>query len=274
MSYQTYQNKSVRINYLIKGEGKPLIFLHGIPVFSINWHYQIEYFSQFYQVIVPDFRGVGDSSKPKGFYNYRVSAISTDIIQLIEHLDLKKVVLIGHDYGGFVANYIAMNRGDLVDKLALISFPYPASFLGAFKNRKQFAMSFYAFLAQIPILPEWFVIKYREEIFKSIPNVPNQNVDQYLDKIQTISDAAKIINCYRTIFWYLFPFFWKRPIIEQETLLIFGEKDPIMGNNLFQDSRQYFINYNFKPLPNVAHWPHNQVPKIVNQILNDFIQKK
>lgn len=271
MAYKTYENKSIKINYLIKGKGKPLVFLHGIPVFSINWHYQIDYFSQFYQVIVPDLRGVGESSKPKGFYNYRVSQLSKDIIGLIEHLNLEQVVLIGHDYGGFLANYITMNRGDLVKKLVLISFPYPSSFLIAFKNKKQLGMSLYAFLAQIPRLPEWFVIKYRNEIFQGIPNVSKESVEQYLAKMQKISDAAKIIHCYRTVFWYLFPFIWKRPIIEHETLLIFGEKDPVLSNALFQNARQYFKNHSFKPLPNVAHWPHNQVPTTVNQILNDFI---
>ena len=45
------------IHYEVRGKGEPIVFVYGIACLMNHWHYQVEYFSQFRQVITFDLRG-------------------------------------------------------------------------------------------------------------------------------------------------------------------------------------------------------------------------
>jgi len=83
-----------------------LVFLHGSPGQISNWKYLVEYFREYYRVIAYDLRGYGESSKPE-----RVSLEDylSDNKCLLEKLGVRDndVVLIGHSFGGVVAQEYA-----------------------------------------------------------------------------------------------------------------------------------------------------------------------
>lgn len=56
----------IRIHYLEKGLGEPLLLVHGLGAYSYTWRYNIDALAQHYRVIAIDLKGFGLSDKPKG----------------------------------------------------------------------------------------------------------------------------------------------------------------------------------------------------------------
>ena len=118
--------EKVKIHYQYMGEGAPIIFLHGFPECSYEWRKQLEYFSKTHLAIAPDLRGYNLSSKPEDVDQYTVIALAQDVKDLCDHLDLKKIVLVGHDWGGIVAWAFAYLYPEYLDKLVILNAPHPS----------------------------------------------------------------------------------------------------------------------------------------------------
>ena len=87
----------VQIHYVIGGHGDPLVLLHGWPQTWYEWRHVMPALAKNYTVIVPDLRGLGDSSKPLTGYDGKTTA--EDIHQLVSQLGFKQIFLVGHDVG-------------------------------------------------------------------------------------------------------------------------------------------------------------------------------
>lgn len=76
-----------------------LLFLHGYPSSSYDWHYQIDHFSRAgYGLVVPDLLGYGDTSKPDALEAYSMRNIGRQIIEVLDHEGLSKVIGVAHDW--------------------------------------------------------------------------------------------------------------------------------------------------------------------------------
>jgi pimeloyl-ACP methyl ester carboxylesterase len=109
----------ITLHYERTGSGPPLLLLHGLGSSGEDWEHQVAFLSDRYDVIVPDFRGHGHSSKPSGPYS--IEQFGSDIVTLIEELNTDPLVLVGISLGGMVAFQIAAERPDLVDRLIVVN---------------------------------------------------------------------------------------------------------------------------------------------------------
>ncbi|MBS2967809.1 alpha/beta hydrolase [Metabacillus sp. KIGAM252] len=109
----------VQLNYEVRGEGPPVVFLHGLGASWRMWEPQIDAFSSKYQMIMPDLRGHGESTKtfPDNMFSARVMA--EDLKMLLDELHLRKIQLVGLSYGSVTAQLFAVNYPHYVDKLVL-----------------------------------------------------------------------------------------------------------------------------------------------------------
>lgn len=115
----------VRIFYQDYGNGKPVILIHGWPLSHQSWEGQIRTLvEEGFRVIAYDRRGFGKSSQPWGDYDY--STLAGDLRQLILHLDLEDVTLVGFSMGGGeVVRYFTDYGGERISKAALIASIIP-----------------------------------------------------------------------------------------------------------------------------------------------------
>jgi 3-oxoadipate enol-lactonase len=111
---QDISGKNDGIHYSVKGEGKPLVFLHCGMMDSRIWEPQIEHFSRHFQVICVDARGYGKSARPRKAYSHH-----EDLAGLLNHLSIKKAHLCGCSLGGMTAIDFCLVYPDKVDKLVL-----------------------------------------------------------------------------------------------------------------------------------------------------------
>jgi non-heme chloroperoxidase len=103
------------------GKGQPIVFSHGWPLSGDAWDPQMQFFGERgYRVIAHDRRGHGRSEQT--WDGNDMNTYADDLAQLIEHLDLKDAVLIGHSTGGGeVARYIGRHGNQRVAKAVLLA---------------------------------------------------------------------------------------------------------------------------------------------------------
>lgn len=88
--------------YIDEGpKGAPvLLMLHGNPTWSYLYRHFIAEYSMTYRCVVPDHIGFGRSSKPNKLEDYTLSGHIENLTQLVDHLDLNNVFVVGQDWGG------------------------------------------------------------------------------------------------------------------------------------------------------------------------------
>ncbi|KAG0278972.1 hypothetical protein BGZ96_002135 [Linnemannia gamsii] len=97
------QTKSLRYHYVEAGDskGEPLLLVHGFPDLWYGWRYQIKYLAELgYRVITIDNVGYGQTDAPMELHKYGLKAQSDQVAGLLDALDIPKITLIGHDWGG------------------------------------------------------------------------------------------------------------------------------------------------------------------------------
>lgn len=97
----------VNIFYEVHGDGEPIAFLNGIMARTISWYNQVRFFTKNgYKVILHDFRGQGQSDKPR--IRYSMDMHVEDLKGLLDELGIEKLHLVGLSYGGKVALMFAL----------------------------------------------------------------------------------------------------------------------------------------------------------------------
>jgi pimeloyl-ACP methyl ester carboxylesterase len=110
------------MHYVIGGYGDPVVLLHGWPQTWYEWRHVMPALAKNYTVIVPDLRGLGDSSKP--FSGYDGNTTAEDIYQLMTQLNLEqKINLVGHDIGVQTAYSYAAIHPNNASKLVILDVP-------------------------------------------------------------------------------------------------------------------------------------------------------
>jgi non-heme chloroperoxidase len=109
-----------KIFYKDWGTGQPILFSHGWPLSGDAWEAQMLFFGMNgYRVIAHDRRGHGRSDQPWDGNN--MDQYADDLAELMNKLDLKNVIMIGHSTGGGeVAHYIGRHGNERVAKVVLV----------------------------------------------------------------------------------------------------------------------------------------------------------
>lgn len=154
------QVNGVSINLKHGGSGPPLLLLHGYPQTHAIWHKVADQLARHFTLVMPDLRGYGDSSKPKGapdHGNYSKRMMAQDMIEVMRALGFGSFHLCGHDRGGRVAHRLALDHPAAVKKLMMIDISPTRTMYEA--TSKAFATLYYHWflLIQPAPLPETLI---------------------------------------------------------------------------------------------------------------------
>lgn len=107
----------IKLNYIEKGEGIPLVLLHGNGESLEYFVHQIEYFSKHFRVIAVDTRGHGKS--PRGTKPFTLEQFAEDLKEFLDEKKFEKINLLGFSDGGNIALLFALKYPDYINKLVL-----------------------------------------------------------------------------------------------------------------------------------------------------------
>lgn len=138
---------AINIAYDVSGKGEPLVLIMGLGGTRQSWVFQKRAFSKHFKVITFDSRGMGKSDKPNE--PFTMNTLADDTIGLMNYLNIDKAHVLGVSHGGRVAQEVAINYPERVNKLVLASTntgaegidDLPPEVLHAFGRKKRSSQS-------------------------------------------------------------------------------------------------------------------------------------
>jgi pimeloyl-ACP methyl ester carboxylesterase len=155
----TFPGDGVTLHAVRAGDrgGPPVVLLHGFPEFWYGWRHQIGPLADAgFNVIAVDQRGYNTSDKPPRIRDYNLDRLAADVASVIATLGVEHAAVVGHDWGGIAAWWLAVTRPERVSRLAILNAPHPVVMRRALMTDPlQLLRSWYVFMLQLPGFPEW-----------------------------------------------------------------------------------------------------------------------
>ena len=109
----------LRVHYLDwKGDGEPMLALHGLAS-SSHWYRRLApYLNDRYRMVAPDQRGHGATTQAPSGYDWQT--LAEDAVRLLDHLGIQRASVLGHSWGGHVSSNLAMRFPDRISRLVMI----------------------------------------------------------------------------------------------------------------------------------------------------------
>lgn len=282
MQHQDITTNGIRLHVVQDGpaDGRLLILLHGFPEFWYGWRKQIPYFADAgYRVWAPDQRGYNLSDKPRGIAAYNLDELAADVVGLIDAAGQEKAFLVGHDWGGAAAWWVAAKYPQRVEKLVVMNAPHGAVMSKSLsRDWAQRRRSWYMFFFQLPWLPE-FVSRRRNWRFltgmllsSSIRGTFSQaDLEEYRQAWSQPHAYTAMVNWYRAMMRAKPTPPPKQPV-PVPTLLLWGAQDRFLGRELAQASIKRCSQGQLIFLEDATHWLHHEQPERVNSLIHEFLQ--
>jgi epoxide hydrolase 4 len=258
--------------------GPIVLLLHGFPEFWYGWRHQIAALAAAgYRVIAPDQRGYNLSDRPKGVAAYDLDRLAEDVIALADGLGQTKLRVIGHDWGGLVAWWLATRHPDRLERFAALAAPHPAIWVDAMRNHPvQRRKSSYVRAFRLPWLPELLIrrgnfqalaVALREG--KRPEACSGADLDRYRAAWAMPGAPTAMVNWYRALLARA----WDRQSIGRITvpaLIVWGNEDKYGVRDLVERSLALCDNATAEYL-DASHWLQHDDPERVNALLLDFL---
>lgn len=109
----------IELHYEATGEGRPVLFIHGLGSSCRDWEMQTPVFSKHHRVVSFDLRGHGRSQKPPGPYS--MSLFAEDTAGLVRSLEVAPVHVVGISLGGMIAFQLAVDHPEMMKSLVIVN---------------------------------------------------------------------------------------------------------------------------------------------------------
>lgn len=254
-------------------EGEPVLLLHGFPEFWYGWRHQLGPLAQAgYRVIAPDLRGYNLSAKPRGAHHYLPKQLVGDILGLMDQLQIPQAHIVGHDWGGLIAWWLAEKHPGRLRRMVVLNAPHPQVFHHTLKRRPtQLLRSSYLGLFQLPWVPEFLL--HQQDYWLMAQTLTRTSrpgtfttaeLDRYREAWSQPGALSAMLTWYRAIPRYAFqPASGER--LSVPTLILWGERDFALSRSLAAESLAKCEKGSLERLPQAGHWLQHEERAQVNR---------
>jgi pimeloyl-ACP methyl ester carboxylesterase len=236
-------SNGIELYYEVVGTGEPLLWLHGFMGAGADWRHMFSRPPDGFQLIVPDLRGHGASSNPSGEFSFREAA--RDMIGLLDHLGLGRVKAIGVSGGGITLLHVATAAPSSLTSMVVVSAPpyFPAE-ARAFQRQASESM-----------FDEVELGRMRERHRHG-----SAQLQELLRQGRALAEGYDDVN-------FTPPYLGT---IAAETLLVFGDRDPLYPVSLAFELRSAIPRSHLWVVPNAGHAPvfADHAPRFVETALS------
>ena len=249
----------VRHHYVSKGEGPPILFVHGLGGSLHIWHGVIDNLSAHHHCVALDLAGHGRSDAAKG--DVSIASMAADVHALIEALELPAVTLVGHSMSSLVAQHLALTRRETVDNLVLlggISWFEPAV-------RKAYEERATAVEADglDAIVDDWLTGALAPRTHGRSPQLVGLLRDLFLRNDQaSYVKACRALASGQTI---------ARDQIGQPTLILVGDHDRSTPMAMAEELHTDIPVSDVRVVPAASHWASLEEPDVISSAILEFL---
>jgi pimeloyl-ACP methyl ester carboxylesterase len=120
----TVRLEGVAIHYMDRGQGRPIVLIHGLGGSMYNFRYNIPVLAERLRVVPVDLKGFGYSERPPAS-DYSLTAQARLVGELMDRLDISRAAVLGHSMGGAIALRLAISYPEKVDRVILVGSAPP-----------------------------------------------------------------------------------------------------------------------------------------------------
>jgi pimeloyl-ACP methyl ester carboxylesterase len=281
--------------------GNPVVLCHGWPEHAFSWRHQMPALAAAgYHVIVPNQRGYGNSSRPTEVTDYDIEHLTCDLVGLLDHYGYEDATFVGHDWGAMVVWGLTLMHPNRVKRVINLSVPYQergeqpwiewmeAVFGGDFyfvhfnrqpgvadavldESASRFLRNMYR--KNVPLVapePGMMMINLaRAETPLGDPIMSDSELAVFVSAFESTGFTGSI-NWYRNLDrnWHLLADV--DPIIQQPTLMIYGDQDMVAKSENLSD---FVPNVEVVSL-DCGHWIQQEKPEETTQAILKWLEQQ
>ncbi|MEW9797382.1 alpha/beta fold hydrolase [Alteromonas sp. CYL-A6] len=264
------------------GEGIPVLLIHGWPQSSMCWEETLAHLPATWRYIRPDTRGMGDSERTFDVADYAKTELANDMLAIIDTLGIDRFIVVGHDWGGIIAQEVALASPERVIGLALLNISLINNPVGQAKAREALTQRggirflWYQFFQQQPELAE-AMIPGNERVWLSHflqlakgRTLPSAMFDEYVRTFSIPGTATTSANYYRAMQFDMPRWAMLDTPYAMPGLLIYGEKDVVIIPEYFDDIESSFPRGVEQVRLSAGHFVQDELPADVASALLTF----
>jgi len=265
-------NNNIKMRYLESKQGvrisdRHILFIHGLGSSAERWLDIPDAISMYYHTIAIDLIGFGGSDKPKDI-NYTIEQFSEFILEFLEKIGLssddRKITLVGHSLGGYIAVDFAIRNKGLIEKLVLLDssgfLKGPTPLLEQYLNAAKYpSYDNVRNVFEQMVAQPWKVLPVFINIFISRINSPGAKYpfeSAYQNSTTMQIDLSRL-----------------KSIEDIPTLIIWGKSDNLIPIEYSEPFKQVFKNYRVEMIEDAGHAPFVEKPAIICEILHSFLSQ-
>lgn len=267
-------------------DGFPVVMLHGWPESSYCWEGVAPLMDPSLRIIAPDLRGLGDSERTMDVEAYRKAELARDIIDIVDELGVADFFLVGHDWGGVVAQELAILAPERVRRLVVMNILVLTNPKGTSEAMQRiYSMGglpfWYQYFQLQPGLPE-AMIKGKEDVWVSYffgkagrnGAIPPEAIAEYIRCYKIENTPATAASLYRTMAldakrWGAFA----DEKFSMPSLYIHGNRDPVIIRDFLNHIEEGFDSIRVESI-DASHFVQEERPHDVARILNGFFREQ
>ena len=251
------------------GEGDPILLLHGWPQHWYCWRLVIPRLAESHRVIAMDLRGFGWSDI--AWTGFEKESMADDVASVLGAMEIDRATIVGHDWGAWLGYLLAIRRPELVERLVALSAPppffraSPGLLTTAVPLRYQLTLAS-PFAVRLLSNPRYVAGKVRSWA-RDRTNLGPEVVRIYGRDLRASTRARAAMVLYRQfVTRELGPTLagrYRDARIETPTLVMYGERDPIIPVRSYEGLEPYFADARFEAVPDVGHMLPEERPELV-----------
>ncbi len=281
--------------------GNPIVLCHGWPEHAFSWRHQIPALAAAgHHVIVPNQRGYGNSSHPTEVTDYDIEHLTSDLVALLDHYGYEDATFVGHDWGAMVVWGLTLLHPTRVRRVINLSVPYQergerpwiemmeailgGNFYFVHFNRQpgvadavldesasRFLRNMYR--KNVPLVapePGMMMINIAgAETPLGDPLMSDRELAVFVSAFESTGFTGSI-NWYRNLDrnWYLLADV--DPIIQQPTLMIYGDQDMVAKS---ENLSAFVPNVEVVNL-DCGHWIQQEKPEETTQAILSWLEQQ
>jgi pimeloyl-ACP methyl ester carboxylesterase len=258
----------VEIFHAEAGSGRPLVLLHGLSDTHRTWRKLLPFLVDHRRVLMPDLPGCGLSGRPNE--SYALDWQAKVLGQWLEVMKLEEVDLVGHSYGGGVAQFMLLSQRERVRRLALIA----SGGLG-----REVALELR--LASLPKLVEHlgqpFMSRATAVGLRLVGSMMDREDAEWTSEVNGTPGTARALA--RTVRDVIDWRGQRRSFLDHveevpelpPIALFWGERDRIIPVKHARRSTKLLAGVSVTTFPGCGHFPHQQMPDVLSRSLLAFL---
>lgn len=272
----------LRMHVAEAGHGDPIVLLHGFPQHWWEWRKVIPGLAERYRVICPDLRGFGWSDAPPG--RYEKEELAADIIALLDALELDRVKLVGHDWGGFIGFLLCLRYPERFDRYLALNIAHPFIVVDG-RTLGTLWRFWYQQVIAAPGLGARLLGRGEQRFPRFLyrwgtvdPSAWSaQDTELFLAHLREPARARAGVALYRTFLLREFlPIMrgrYKATRLSTPTLLLHGTGDPVLRPAFLRGYEAYADDMTLELIDGVGHFIADEAPELVLERALDFFAR-